>query len=70
MSLRMEIKARGMTINGALIEGWKALEERKEWRTEIETRDRSLDRAKATIADLRQRVSKLEDGDSYGKHVP
>ncbi len=61
VKLRMDIKARDMTVKGALIQGWAALEEKQRWQGQLAETNRYLDRAKSTIAELRQRITLLEE---------
>ena len=62
-AMRQAIKDRGMTVKGAFIEGWKAMEERQRYAAQNAETTRYLERAKQTIAELRQRVTKLEEQD-------
>lgn len=62
-AIRQAIRDRGMTVKGAFLEGWKAIEERQRWAAQLAEQNRYLDRAKQTIAELRQRVTKLEEQD-------
>jgi len=62
-AMRQSIKDRNMTVKGAFIEGWKAMEERQRYAAQNAETTRYLERAKQTIAELRQRVTKLEEQD-------
>lgn len=59
MKLRQEIKEKGMTINGALVQGWAAMQERKHWNTEIEEVQKNLDKYRAKMMEYRMELHKL-----------
>jgi len=49
IALRKEIKRRGMTIEGAIVQGMKAMDERLTWNAEKEQRLHQLEAFKADI---------------------
>ena len=59
MALRQEIKARGMTIRGAMIEGWKALNERKHWNDELREVKANMDKYRAQMMRYQLRLKEL-----------
>jgi len=60
MQLRMEIKAAGMTINGALIAGWNAIKERKEKNIEVMEIRQNMEKYRSAYLRLKDRVDELE----------
>lgn len=60
ISLRKEIEAAGMTINGALISGWKAMQERKQVNEELREVMANMNRYRGAMLRLNDRVKELE----------
>ena len=60
MKLREEIKAAGMTINGALIAGWSALQDRKHVNQEIAEIRANMEKYRAAYLRMKDRVDALE----------
>jgi len=60
IQLREEIKAAGMTVNGALMAGWEAMQERKGANDEIRDLRANLNRYRDAWLKLQRRVNELE----------
>jgi len=59
MGLRQQIKNAGMTINGALIQGWAAMQERKTWNAEIARVEANLERYRTKMIEYRAELERL-----------
>jgi len=64
LALRQEIKNKGMTINGALIEGWQAIKERQEGNILLKEMAENLEKYRAAWLRLKDRVEELEKAQS------
>ena len=60
LALRQEIKNRGMTINGALIEGWAAIKERQNGNEMLKEVQENLEKYRSAWLRLKERVEELE----------
>jgi len=59
MALRVQIKEKGMTIPGALKEGWKALNERPSWNEELREVQANMDKYRAQMMRYQLRLKEL-----------
>lgn len=60
MKLREEIKAAGMTINGALIAGWAAMRDRKTENSEVSEVRANMEKYRSAWLRTNDRVRELE----------
>jgi len=60
MKLRQEIKAAGMTVNGALIAGWQSIQERKAGNSELADVRANMEKYRSAYLRLKDRVDELE----------
>lgn len=60
LRLRQEIKGAGMTVNGALIAGWAAIQERKHVNQEIADIRANMEKYRAAYLRMKDRVDALE----------
>lgn len=67
IAVRRQIKERNMTIVGAIIEGLKAIDERKTWNSEKEARLKSLEEFKADIIKKRNVARMMRELEKNGQ---
>ena len=60
MWLAQQIKAAGMTYTGAMVAGWNAIQERKQWNTEIAELRANMERYRSAYLKLYNEVHSLE----------
>ena len=71
LSLRQEIKNKGMTVNGALMEGWRAIQERQNANQEIFELRENMNRYRNGFLKLREENAGLRARlESFGDEVP
>ncbi len=59
VKLRQEIKESGMSIHGALVAGWAAIQERKHWNAEINRVEANMDKYRSKMMEYRMELHKM-----------